>query len=70
MEFDKSQESSWNVLVVYVNSQWILAGSKPQKNFFFAFCLIFTIICEFLKYYGQACKILYQYTTIFNILEK
>ena len=34
MKFGKSQDSSWNVLVVYVNSQCILAGSKPQKNIF------------------------------------
>ena len=34
MKFDKSQDSSWNALVVYVNSQCILAGSKPQKKFF------------------------------------
>ena len=41
MKFDKSQDSSWNGLVVYVNLQCILAGSKPQKEIFcFAFCLI------------------------------
>ena len=41
MKFDKSQDSYWNVLFVYVNLQCILAGSKPQKKFFcFAFCLI------------------------------
>ena len=33
MKFDKSQDSSWNALVVYANSQCILAGSKPLKNF-------------------------------------
>ena len=40
MKFDKSQDSSWNALVLNVNSQFILAGCKPQKKFFcFAFCL-------------------------------
>ena len=39
MKFDKSQDSSWKALVVYVNSQCILAGLKPQKKFYFAFCL-------------------------------
>ena len=40
MKFDKSQDSSWNALVVYVNSRCILAGSKPQKKIFcFTFCL-------------------------------
>ena len=34
MKFDKSQDSSWNALAVYVNSQSILAGSKPQNNLF------------------------------------
>ena len=42
MKFDKSQDSSWNTLDVYVNSQCILTGSKPQKKMFcFAFCLIY-----------------------------
>ena len=36
MKFEKSKDSSWNVLVVYVNSQSILTGSK----IFFTFCLI------------------------------
>ena len=40
MKFDKSQDSSWNTLVVYINSQFILADSKPQKNFFLLFVLI------------------------------
>ena len=40
MKFYKSQDSSWNALAVYVNSQCILSGSKPQnENFLFAFCL-------------------------------
>ena len=44
MKFDKYQDSSWNALVEYVNSQCILAGSKPQKKIFcFAFCLIIMI---------------------------
>ena len=34
MKFDISQDLSLNALVVYVNSQCILAGEKPQKNFF------------------------------------
>ena len=34
MKFNKSHDSSWNALVVYVNSQCILAGSKPQKKNF------------------------------------
>ena len=38
MKFDKFQDSSLNALVVYINSQCILASSKPQKKFF-AFCL-------------------------------
>ena len=42
MKFDKSQDSSWNALVVYVNSQCILAGSKLQKKFF---CLTFCLSC-------------------------
>ena len=39
MKFDKSQDSSWNALVVYVNSQCIVAGSKPQKKLFL-FCIL------------------------------
>ena len=34
MKFDKSQDSSWNALVVYVNSLCILTGSKPIKKIF------------------------------------
>ena len=39
MKFDKSQDSSWNALVVYINSLCILPGSKPQNNFFLHFVL-------------------------------
>ena len=42
MKFDKSQDSSWNALVVYVNSQCILAGLKPQNKFLF--CILSYII--------------------------
>ena len=34
MKFDKYQDLSWNTLVVYINLQCILTGSKPQNNFF------------------------------------
>ena len=41
MKFDKSQDSSWNALVVYVNSQCILKGEKQKIKFLcFAFYLI------------------------------
>ena len=43
-EFDKSQDSSWNALVVYANSQCILAGSKPQKNFFVMVMLLYKVL--------------------------
>ena len=40
MKFDKSQDSFWNALVVYINSQCFFAGSKPQKkNFVLHFIL-------------------------------
>ena len=35
IEFEKSQDSSWNALVTLKKAQCILAGSNPQKNFFF-----------------------------------
>ena len=40
MKFDKSQDSSWNGLVVYINSQCILAGSKPHKKLCLHFILL------------------------------
>ena len=48
MKFDKSQDSSWNALVVYVNSQCILAGSKPQKKYF--------VVAFYLKYLNISKK--------------
>ena len=54
MKFDKSQNSSWNALVVYVNSQCILVGSKPQKIFVCAFCLKF----ELLLLIDQNCNLI------------
>ena len=41
MKFDKSQDSSWDALVVYINSQCILAGFKPQKEFCLFYILSF-----------------------------
>ena len=42
MKFDKSQDSSWNALIVYVNSQCILAGSKPQNEIF----ILHFVLCQ------------------------
>ena len=51
MKFDKSQDSSWNALVVYANSQCILADLKPQKNFYLNFILIIKTYIEFLEWF-------------------